>query len=52
VADGRGQGDVAAKSHHEGIDNDDELHFEDDGAVELFVVCFACCLLAFLLSCC
>lgn len=46
VADGRGQRDVAAESHHEGIDNNDELHFEDDGAVELFIACYDCLLVA------
>jgi hypothetical protein len=50
VADGRGQGEVAAEGYHEGVDDDDELHIEDGGAVilaECFLYLLGCLLACF-----
>jgi hypothetical protein len=52
VADGRGQGDVAAEGHDESVDDGNELHFEDDKLGSVPAAFLLACSPAFLLSCC
>lgn len=52
VADGSGQGDVAAEGHDESVDDDNELHFEDDKLGSVPAAFLLACSPAFLLSCC